>query len=70
MKQVGNWRWFSVNRLPSPSLLSKEFIMNDNYYPKDKIILTEKEKQQFLAKLPSIVPIDAGIKMTSITLMI
>jgi len=35
--------------------------MNDNFYPKNQIILTEKEKESFLKQLPSMVSIDPGI---------
>lgn len=35
--------------------------MNDNFYPKNQIILTEKEKEDFLKQLPSMVSIDPGI---------
>jgi len=36
--------------------------MNDNYFPKDQIVLTDREKQNFLETLPSVVSIDKGIK--------
>jgi hypothetical protein len=36
--------------------------MNDNYFPKDQFVLTKKEKEDFLKKLPSMVTIDEKIK--------
>ncbi|PLS19341.1 hypothetical protein CVD28_02695 [Bacillus sp. M6-12] len=36
--------------------------MNDNYFPKNQLILTENEKNEFLSKLPSMVKLDEKIE--------